>query len=513
MDLVPKAYRQKVTVRRGVKAPRVVRHWNNPFLRVIIIITVVSFFAGSIIDYFGSRKVLREKLAEMERIQDRIDGLNEEAESVYAELQALCASLMLKEQSEEEIHLRQRLTELTEQLDQRFQALGRSFDQVNGRSRSNDEFKVWYAETIQHDIRELLARGEYDLATDWYNLAAVLLQEAMPAFRLEVRGDGSMEFAATPGIAEVEIQRLLLDGYRMVPCDPDESTETFPYVSGLLEKGSYRLRLTTDAGGYYSLPVFLEHGEKKAVALEIPPARETGMVFVPSGSFYCGGEGSDLYRKHQRKLPSFYIKKYEVTIGEYLEFWNTLTDPVQKRAYMSRIQFGEAESIAAWDDQGHLRDPRLQLDFPVVGISQEAAAAYCEWLSRARGRIIRLPSAWEWEKAARGVDGRIYPWGYEYAADANLALVLDNAAGKVRYPFFAPPGSFPNDLSVYNASDMAGNVREMTSTPMPGEERVFQIKGGSAYAPASYLSCAHASEDDPSAVPVSDIGFRYVMER
>ena len=512
MDLVPKAYRQKVSVRRGVKAPRVVRHWNNPFFRFIIVISVVSFFAGSMMEYFSARKVRQEVSAEMERIQDHIEGLNKEAELVYAELQTLCAPLVLKEQSDEEIQLRQRLAVLTEKLNQQFQELGDRFDQINGRSRFNDPFRVWYAETIQHDIRQLMARGEYDVATDWYNLAAVLLQEGMPSFRREVRGDGSMEFPAVARVAEVEIQRLALDRYRLVPCDPEERADSFPYVSGPLEKGSYRLRLTSDSGGYYSFPVLLEHGEKKTVTPELPPAREAGMVFVPGGPFYCGGEGSDLYRKHQRNLPSFYIKKYEVTVGEYLEFWNALTDPVQKESFMSRIHFGESEAIAAWDDEGRLRDSRLQLDFPVVGISQEAAAAYCEWLSGQRGRIIRLPSAWEWEKAARGVDGRIYPWGYEYAAGADLALAIDHADGKARYPFWAPPGSFPNDLSVYNAADMAGNVREMTCTPMPGDDAVFQVKGGSAFAPVSYLLCAHASVDDPGANSVSDVGFRYVMD-
>ncbi|MBN2703275.1 MAG: SUMF1/EgtB/PvdO family nonheme iron enzyme [Pontiellaceae bacterium] len=463
-------------------------------------------------EYFSVRKVRREVSAEMERIQERIDGLNEEAESVYAELQTLCAPLVLKEQSDEEIQLRQRLAVLTENLNHQFQELGNCFDQVNGRSRFNDPVRVWYAETIQHDIRQLMARGEYNLAADWYNLAAVLLQEEMPAFRLEVRGDGSMEFPAVAGIAEVEIQRLLVDGYRLVPCDPEERADAFPYISGLLEKGSYRLRLTSDSGGYYSFPVFLEHGEKKTVIPELPPAREAGMVFVPGGPFYCGGEGSDLYRKHQRNLPSFYIKKYEVTVGEYLEFWNALSDPEQKESFMSRIQLGKAETIAAWDSEGYLRDSRLQLDFPVVGISQEAAAAYCEWLSRERGQTVRLPTVWEWEKAARGVDGRIYPWGYEYAAGADLALAMDHAEGKVRYPFWAPPGSFPNDLSVYNAADMAGNVREMTCTSMPGNDTVFQVKGGSAFAPVSYLLCAHASVDDPNADSVSDVGFRYVME-
>ena len=174
---------------------------------------------------------------------------------------------------------------------------------------------------------------------------------------------------------------------------------------------------------------------------------------------------------------------------------------------MARLQYDESggPARAAWDDNGNLLDARLGPADPVVGISFEATNLYCEWLAHMTGNPVRLPSAAEWEKAARGVDGRTYPWGYEYDPDANLALVSDNAKGKELYPHWAPPGSFKRDISVYNVYDMGGNVREYASAT----DGAFQISGGSASTPSSFLPCWHVS--DAFVVP-SDVGFRYVME-
>ena len=109
---------------------------------------------------------------------------------------------------------------------------------------------------------------------------------------------------------------------------------------------------------------------------------------------------------------------------------------------------------------------------------------------------------------ARGVDGRRYVWGN--GLDVNLTLTKMNKRAQEKHPFLAPPGSFKfTDTSVYNVYDMAGNVREMTSSPLPGSSTLYQIKGGSAFTPATFLPCCYAS--DTPVVP-SDVGFRYVQK-
>jgi formylglycine-generating enzyme required for sulfatase activity len=283
----------------------------------------------------------------------------------------------------------------------------------------------------------------------------------------------------------------------------------FPLVVPDLDPGSYLVWATRSNGTFSIIPVNLEHGEDAALQLEAPPSAPDGMLYVAAGPFFCGGAESPVYRLHRRELPAFFIRQKEVTVAEYLEFWSGLADQGRREAFMSRIQFADDEPVCdVWNAAGELLDERLSPDCPVTGITHQADEAYCDWLGKRLGRPVRLPSAYEWEKAARGVDGRTYPWGYGFTPEEDLALCADNPKGKSRYPLWAPQGRFRRDVSVYSAFDMGGNVREMTSTPMPGREDLFQIKGGSAFTPATYLACCYVSESPAAS---RDVGFRYVM--
>lgn len=99
-----------------------------------------------------------------------------------------------------------------------------------------------------------------------------------------------------------------------------------------------------------------------------------------------------------------------------------------------------------------------RLDHPVVNVSWADAFAYTQWLSAVTGHAYRLPTEAEWEKAARGTDGRIYPWGNEPMV-ANARVVEGGESWTT-----APVGSYPKGASPYGAHDMAGNVLEWTST-------------------------------------------------
>ncbi len=98
-----------------------------------------------------------------------------------------------------------------------------------------------------------------------------------------------------------------------------------------------------------------------------------------------------------------------------------------------------------------------RLDHPVVNVSWNDAVAYAAWLANATGQPWRLPSEAEWEKAARGSDGRIYPWGDSF--DKARANTSEGGKGTT-----TPIGSYPNGASPYGAQEMAGNVWEWTSS-------------------------------------------------
>jgi eukaryotic-like serine/threonine-protein kinase len=91
----------------------------------------------------------------------------------------------------------------------------------------------------------------------------------------------------------------------------------------------------------------------------------------------------------------------------------------------------------------------------VFGISAESAEAYARWLSEREGRVWRLPSEIEWEKAGRGTDGRVYPWGDHF--DATFCKMRDSRPG---LPFAEPIGAFPADVSPYGVRDLAGGVAD-----------------------------------------------------
>jgi iron(II)-dependent oxidoreductase len=185
------------------------------------------------------------------------------------------------------------------------------------------------------------------------------------------------------------------------------------------------------------------------------------MILIPKGPFVFGINHTDMrtivkklkeevenfylseYQREEKTLDNFYIDRFEVTNDKYNVFVKEKKHRQPK--YSNYPQFNSSHQ-------------------PVVGIGWADAELYCKWANK------RLPTEEEWEKAARGTDGRVWPWG--------------NDADDTRYNgrkkgFYAPinVGSFPAGNSPYGVSDMAGNVWEMTSSNWQGSAKT--MKGGS----------------------------------
>ncbi len=185
-----------------------------------------------------------------------------------------------------------------------------------------------------------------------------------------------------------------------------------------------------------------------------------GMVLIPAGEFLMGTD--DRLRDEKPALTSyigaFYIDKYEVTNRDYKEFV-------------------DATGHAPPDDWTGTDYPPGKGNHPVIYVSWYDADAYCRW----RGK--RLPREAEWEKAARGTDGRIYPWGDEWD--------LNKSNNPLRgHEGTMPVGSFEAGKSPYGLYDMSGNVWEWVDDeylPHPGSDYVSPefgskykiLKGGS----------------------------------
>lgn len=203
------------------------------------------------------------------------------------------------------------------------------------------------------------------------------------------------------------------------------------------------------------------------------------MILVPGGEFTMGlaesEPGSEVNPLRKIYVQSFYIDKYEVTNEHYQRCVAAgfCKDPSLLTDY--------AETIF---DQGRkwYRDDKMK-NFPVVGITWRQASTYCQWAGK------RLPLAAEWEKAARGTDGRKYPWGNKWdGKKANW-----DEGGKIDgFKKLAPAGSFPDGASPYGVMDMSGNAREWV------DEAV--LRGGSW--------CS-----GPISLRAADPGHHYMVER
>jgi formylglycine-generating enzyme required for sulfatase activity len=266
---------------------------------------------------------------------------------------------------------------------------------------------------------------------------------------------------------------------------------------------------------------------------------EPRMVHIPAGSFLMGttnqqvdwlARRDDLAEtwkekghfcreqpEHTLSLASYYISKYPVTVGEYRAFlraggyrcgqyWTEAGWAWRKSAGRVQPEF--------WDDGEWAGDDRL----PVVGVSWYEARAYCRWLSEETEGNYRLPTEAEWEKAARGPDGRMYPWGdkFDVRRCNTRASGLNQTKPVGRY---GPAGESP-----YGCAEMAGNASEWTLSqyrPYPyvgsdgrndeeGEtERV--IRGGSWCKPVLRARVVARGMNAPFFAD-NDVGFRCVLE-
>jgi formylglycine-generating enzyme required for sulfatase activity len=210
------------------------------------------------------------------------------------------------------------------------------------------------------------------------------------------------------------------------------------------------------------------------------------MVLVPAGEFSMGSPEGDPDEKpaHKVQISAFFMDKYEVTVKQYAAF----------------LQESGGDRPAEWKTMNKTANQNR----PVMGVDWAEAARYCKWAGK------RLPTEAEWEKAARGTDGRLYPWGNDPPTPlhANYGKKEWN-----NHEALVPVGTLEAGKSPYGIYDMAGNVWEWVSDwydndyyknspsdspagPPTGGFKV--IRGGSWNTSARNLRAADRYFDPPS---------------
>ena len=314
-------------------------------------------------------------------------------------------------------------------------------------------------------------------------------QDAALSFAIEAHGYGAI--LATPG-------------------EPD------PAMKALMK---YMAAITAQPLAHFShqwtvLPQSMVEISPTAQADEAP----TGMVHIPGGNFIFQVRGTEIeggadngvdvqypwedsprrFHEHTIQIKSFFIDKFPVTNAQFK-------------------QFLDATHYAPRDGLNFLRDwkngtyPQGWANRPVTWVSLEDARAYAKWAGK------RLPHEWEWQLAAQGTDGRMYPWGNQW----NPANVPTPDNGRfMRGP--DPVDAHPAGVSPYGVMDMVGNVWQWTDEFMDEHTRTAVVRGGEYYQPQGsiwYFPQAYRNDEHskvllmaPSYDRSGGVGFRCVRD-
>jgi len=289
----------------------------------------------------------------------------------------------------------------------------------------------------------------------------------------------------------------------------------------------------------------------RAGETRIRPADDMVMVYVPTGEFEMGTSwlgsirrafsprdreraGFGLYvfsnerPRHTVYLDAFWIDQTEVTVAMFRTFVEdtgyetTAEQQGWGKPWTDRPDEWPQVNGADWQHPRGLGSSAVD-DHPVTQVSWEDAAAYCAWAGG------QLPTEAQWEKACRGTDGRMWPWGNTY--DANRLSSCEAQCPIERwkddryddgYAFTAPVGSFPDGVSPYGALDMAGNLWEWVAdwyaddyyggspyeNPLgPDSGTVRAMRGGAWYNTDVWVTCSVRHQNPPSDL-YDDLGFR-----
>ncbi|MBA2662325.1 MAG: SUMF1/EgtB/PvdO family nonheme iron enzyme [Bradymonadaceae bacterium] len=367
------------------------------------------------------------------------------------------------------------------------------------------------------------AEAHGDVADSIYFRALVEQYDATKYAR-QFEGNVNLRVFTEPEDARVTLFPFQEVDRRLVASD-ESTLGNSPLLAENLSIGSHLLVMEHPDHPTIRQPMFLERGRDLNLHIRLPHHDElqAGFVFVPGGECIIGGDrrAFDPMPSKRTFVASFFCARLPVTFGQYLQWVNALheqdADEALRRAPQTRGSEGLLIrydiSLGEWvPDEILIEGPARKLypvgkgheaKLPVVGIRAEDAEAYGRWRGQIDGRPYRLPSAQEWEKASRGVDGRWFPWGNRF--DATFCKMRFS---RPDLPQLEPVGSFVDDTSPYGVRDMGGGVQEWCAEA----DAVIvdrPIKGGAWNQDAR--SCRLASRLDVlAAARTAGIGFRLV---
>jgi len=441
------------------------------------------------------REVAARHLAEYQSVLEEARTLAEKRTALLKEIHD-CDS---EEDKQRLWSLEEELEECSQRAEGEFRETTTTYQAVLNIDPGDRPSRSALADLYLKRLEETEGRGESEAAAVYAGLVAHFQSEAHAA---RLRGDGMLELDSRPSGAEVYLHRFRQRGRRLVE-EGGELVGRTP-IERPLPMGSYLLVLKLRGYRETRYPVLIERcGAHQSVVhlyedSSIPP----GFIHVPAGPAIVGGT-SDVSLPRQRSwIGDLFVGEFPVTFEAYCAFLN---DPQRGAAVDEFLPFFGREYYTVENAKGE-HVPRLDPALPVFAIPAAAALEYCRWYGRKIGREgVRLLREIEWEKCARGADGRIFPWGNRF--DWSFAKGGRSRKGE---PYPEPVGRFARDSSPYGIRDLAGCVREFTGDWFAENYRA--CRGGSWFNGFENIFRADMRTYCREGNRVTDIGFRVAFD-
>jgi serine/threonine protein kinase/formylglycine-generating enzyme required for sulfatase activity len=399
--------------------------------------------------------------------------------------------------------------------------------EVDDRSRaaSSELEAALVIDTSRRDLRERLAdllyrrllRAEREHQTALrdellrrlrvYDVSGELLRSLDESAIVQIESD-------PPG-AEVALTQITLPADGPAVQSPARVVGATPIPSLELPQGSYSITLRAPGRAEVRHPIVLDRGQRIVLRLQLPRAEDIppGFAYIPPGRFLFGSADEDNVRRaflvavpmHEVATDAYLIARYETTFGDWIEYLRTLPPSHRARNALRMVDGdmnGALRLVELPDGRWELtlrptaraftarsgeplvfpaRKHRIEQDWlrmPVSGLSLEDVSGYLAWLDES-GRVkgARLCTGYEWERAARGADARLYPHGNALGPeDANF----DETYGKD--PDSMGPdevGAHPRGVSPFGVEDLAGNIFEWVESTLDPREGI--VRGGAYF--------------------------------
>ena len=484
----------------------------RPLIPSVLVVSIFTFLTAMAMYYIESSTRTAEFLKFADYSINQGNVFLVRAKNTYMNIQDSLSKEEDELQPDKESKLKEDLTKLIAEFNNQYDLAIEFLTRIEGLGLKHEQITSNLAKIFKNRLEFSIMTGNNNETRKLIEMLRLRRRKAFydiiendsqlfESVKMIIQGEGKLSVRSTPSDVNVTGYKIEnFTNFNPADCDSVFSGKT-PLENKKLAQGSYILIFTKADMPEIRYPVQIVRGKVESIRLQIPAEIPAGMAYIPAGTISLESQSGDpQINRHKVFVPGFFIKKREVSFGEYLNFWKSLSNQSDRRKYMGKyISDNEDRSyMNLWDKDGNLREP-FTPDAPVVGITGMAAKAYCAWLSGQTKTECRLPTNYEWEKAALGVAGRSLGFNGQ---NSNWLAESGQSHSKTN------PQLNPDEVSIFGIYDTVGSIGEFTTISLPGVKG-FQIRGGNTL--SGHISIYHSFASFSNGASSNDIGFRYVI--